>query len=94
MFVSEPILAGYAADGPHSDRHGHILALPPRRLPRTGTTPRRIEARRDPHIAVGRADVVGGIEADPAEMGHQRLRPGMARGCDDVIARSRDSPVT
>ena len=39
---------------------------------------RGVKAGGHAHIIVGRALAVGGIEADPAEIGHQHLRPGMA----------------
>ena len=37
-----------------------------------------IEADRDAHMGVGRADAVGGVEGDPAEIGHESLGPGVA----------------
>src|SRR4051812_27808817 len=36
-----------------------------------------IEPNRDAHMGVGRGDSVGGIEGDPAEIGHEGFRPGV-----------------
>ena len=37
-----------------------------------------VEPDRDPHMGIGGADAVGGIEGDPAELGHEGLGPGVA----------------
>src|ERR1051326_4853941 len=36
-----------------------------------------IEPDRDPHVRVGRRDAVRRVEAHPAELGHERLGPGV-----------------
>src|SRR5262249_27965080 len=62
------------------DMHGHLQAL-------AGPTvagaahrggPQIVEADRDPDVGIGGADAVGRIERDPAELGHERFRPGVA----------------
>src|SRR5205814_3841961 len=60
------------------DRHGegfHAAAI-------SGTAHRRpaevVEPDGDAGMRVGGGDAVSGIETDPAEIGHERLRPGVA----------------
>ena len=61
----------------HLDRHLEHLGLPaPARADDGGRIP-RIKAGGKPHIALGGADAVGDIEADPAERLHPGLDPGM-----------------
>ena len=42
-----------------------------------GRCVRRVQPRAQPHIGVGGAEVVGGVETDPAEAVHPELRPGV-----------------
>src|ERR1700726_4195484 len=37
-----------------------------------------IEADGAPHVGIGRADAVGRVEADPADVGHEGFGPGVA----------------
>src|SRR5262249_54235583 len=46
--------------------------------PAQGRRAEVIEPDRDPHMGIGCAKSVGRIESDPAELGHEGFRPGMA----------------
>ena len=62
------------------DLHGDLERLAA--AAKAGAAHRRgaeiIEPDRHPHMGLGRADAVGGIEADPAEVLDMGLRPGVA----------------
>src|SRR5581483_902274 len=62
----------------HFDRHrqGLVAAAIAGAADRGGAE--IVEADGDAGMRLGGADAVGGIEADPAEIGHEGLRPGVA----------------
>src|SRR3954470_3926954 len=68
-----------ALSGIHSQRHVKRLVASATPRPADWGGSEVIEADRDPHMGIGRADAVGRIEADPAEARHPRLGPGMRR---------------
>ena len=51
-----------------------------------------IEADGDTGMGVGSADAVGGVEADPAEVGHIGFRPGVAGLLVDSAIRAQEMP--
>src|SRR6202790_5642758 len=58
------------------DRLGFVRAAVAGAACRGGT--KMVEPDRQPHMRIGRTDVVHGVEADPAEVAHERLGPGVA----------------
>src|SRR5262249_36180855 len=51
---------------------------PPWRVPRKGAALSESSPTGDSHMGLSGAEAVGGIEGDPAELGHEGFRPGMA----------------
>src|SRR3954471_23224950 len=76
-----------ALSGIHSQRNVKRLVASAAPRPADWRGSEVIEADRDPHMGIRRADAVRWIEADPAEARHSRLGPGMRRFLLDHAVR-------